>query len=731
MRTMKILLQMMMVVSLCFRSYLFALDAWEWVRPKPQGNTIYDVQFVSSYEGWAVGKSGTILHLNYPSVPYFQPVSYLLNTSRNLYSINFYKGDPQYGWIVGDSGTVYRTTNAGATWQYIFNPVSGSSIQLMSVALLDTQSAVAVGMNGFVMKTVDGGLSWSVKNVGTNVWLQKVTFLDNMHGFIVGNAGFLAKSDDGGETWNTIRNRGADLYDVQFMTLQVGWAVGDGGTILHTTDGGSTWISQTTGITYGLKALLVLSSSTILAVGESGAVLRSADGGNSWSIVVQSVLSRSLNSIARVDTSRLWVAGEYGGMMSSTDGGKSWNAESSSEFPDLSAVSIRTIDDLWAVGGKRVVHSTNSGITWEDMTVSPTNLYALHLLDSATVIVAGDGGRIFRTTDGGVSWMRVDGGIMSATIWAMAARGDAQDIWAVGDGGAMLASTDGGASWKLKNSGTQKALYAISFVDAWNGWAVGFGGTIIHTSDGGEHWVPQTSNTTSSFFDVIFLNVNRGWAIGDGGIFKTIDGGRTWQQVLGAVQRLRAIGIKQRRSGMPEYYGCVVGDGGTILVTKDGENWISDSSGTTNDLYGVSIFETRTVQNSVTVMQPEVLACGRGGTILKRNGPVVIVSINEPTPLPNKVSLNQNYPNPVYAGGLSPFGGNSSTIIRFTIPKTEEVTVKVYDVIGREVATLVNGTLLAGEHKIIFDAKNLPSGIYFYRLCAGDFLETKKMVLMR
>jgi hypothetical protein len=83
--------------------------------------------------------------------------------------------------------------------------------------------------------------------------------------------------------------------------------------------------------------------------------------------------------------------------------------------------------------------------------------------------------------------------------------------------------------------------------------------------------------------------------------------------------------------------------------------------------------------------------------------------------------LNQNYPNPF----------NPSTVIEYQLPENDNVIIKVYDVLGKEITTLVNEYQNAGRHKITFDASELSSGIYFYRMKAGNFIETKKMILMR
>ena len=88
---------------------------------------------------------------------------------------------------------------------------------------------------------------------------------------------------------------------------------------------------------------------------------------------------------------------------------------------------------------------------------------------------------------------------------------------------------------------------------------------------------------------------------------------------------------------------------------------------------------------------------------------------------PQTYALSQNYPNPF----------NPSTKIDFTIPASSQVQLKVYNMLGQEVATLINGALTAGSHTATFDASRLSSGVYLYKLTAGSFVTTKKMVLVK
>jgi Secretion system C-terminal sorting domain len=96
-------------------------------------------------------------------------------------------------------------------------------------------------------------------------------------------------------------------------------------------------------------------------------------------------------------------------------------------------------------------------------------------------------------------------------------------------------------------------------------------------------------------------------------------------------------------------------------------------------------------------------------------------SVEEDNVIPAEFVLYQNYPNPF----------NPSTKITFVIPKSSLVNLKVYDILGKEVATLINEEKHSGTYEVEFSAANLPSGVYFYKLQAGGFVETKKMVLLR
>jgi hypothetical protein len=153
-----------------------------------------------------------------------------------------------------------------------------------------------------------------------------------------------------------------------------------------------------------------------------------------------------------------------------------------------------------------------------------------------------------------------------------------------------------------------------------------------------------------------------------------------------------------------------VGNSGLVAYSSNGgDTWEIMTSGTTNTLYVVE------------ATAKSVWAGGNAGTILKRSDEPVGLTSDVQGKIPNQFSLRQNYPNPF----------NPATTIKYEIAKESNITMKVYDVIGNEVATLVNETKPAGTYQVIFDASSLSNGVYLYKIQAGNFTATKKLILMK
>ena len=237
---------------------------------------------------------------------------------------------------------------------------------------------------------------------------------------------------------------------------------------------------------------------------------------------------------------------------------------------------------------------------------------------------------------------------------------------------------------------------------------MGIIGTILRTTDGGDTWNPQTSGTAGALAGVWFTDVSTGTAVGVGGtILRTTDGGSTWYpRSSGTTVYLLDLAYADSLTGL------AVGYVGTILQTRDGgETWTSLPSGTKNRLTAASLIDGQAG-----------IAVGSGGAILRTpGGGVTGVGAGQHVVTPAGFSLMQNYPNPF----------NPATVIPFTVPATEWVSLAVLDVLGREVAVLVNGPVEAGTHTVEWTATGMASGVYLYRLRAGSHSATKTLILLR
>jgi hypothetical protein len=156
--------------------------------------------------------------------------------------------------------------------------------------------------------------------------------------------------------------------------------------------------------------------------------------------------------------------------------------------------------------------------------------------------------------------------------------------------------------------------------------------------------------------------------------------------------------------------GYAAGENGTLLYTvNSGNSWVQLASGTTNTLRSIYF---PTPDTGYTV--------GTSGTIRKTTNALTgIVAVSNT--IPERFSLNQNYPNPF----------NPESKIKFDIPQNSFTQLTVFDAAGRQVKTLVNQELNAGSYIVSFEGHELRSGVYFYKLSAGEFSETRKMILVK
>ena len=223
--------------------------------------------------------------------------------------------------------------------------------------------------------------------------------------------------------------------------------------------------------------------------------------------------------------------------------------------------------------------------------------------------------------------------------------------------------------------------------------------------DNGTNWTKKNSGLpTNTNVNAISINGSGHIFAGTGdGLFRSTDNGNNWTQTGLANTWVGSLAIN---SDGNIFAGT--SDLGVFRSTNNGNNWTKLNDGSAH--YGPFAINSK-----------GYIFAGTGNSSVFRSV-ATTTSINESGEnIPTKFSLSQNYPNPF----------NPSTTIKYDLPREEMVTIKVYDMLGREVKTLVNEYKNAGSYSIEFNASNLSSGTYFYRITAGDFTEIKKLILLK
>ena len=411
--------------------------------------------------------------------------------------------------------------------------------------------------------------------------------------------------------------------------------------------------------------------------------------------------------------------------------------------------------------GKPVLSQGN----WTKLNTSCSKaLWTLCFIDSVCGWAAGDDGTIIHTTDGGRTWVKQESHTLNQITcitfinrnlgWASSC-----NYTSVPSGTILLMTTNGGTTWSSRSYPEENAFIScITFLDPLNGWVGGSPHILSKTSDGGITWQPAYIEPSPlSKFPVLkikFFNQKYGYACGGifdvaGVIWRTTDGGDSWRaidpacapadevldlhisdslKVIGAggdpdyefgVGLIRSTGddlnFVYREQGFKGRANCIgfldeneawcsLGERNMFLYSRDGGyNWSEMSTPGQTFVTSLAFPDSR-----------HGYASGSNGEILK-----YIQSSNGVLPLENGsmndiLSLREIYPNPVRNSGE----------IRFHIPKSAEnnaIRIRICDILGREVASVINKAMTPGEHEVLFNPEGLPAGLYFCTLTAPSF----------
>ena len=470
-----------------------------------------------------------------------------------------------------------------------------------------------------------------------------------------------------------------------------------------TTNGGINWSTQIHG--YQFYSIFFPDPLTGWVAGIAG-ISYTNNGGINWNAIIQNQLWDN-NSINFVNVNTGITVGRFGSTHYTINGGLNWSRTTFGWTNLIYKVQYIDNNTGWAAGQGGVLRTTNSGISW-DTSMNNKTFYGMHFVNSYTGWVAGytSNPLIYKTTNGGLNWQQqfIGGSNVLKSIYFA----NADTGCVVGDNGFIANTMNGGLDWQIQISGTTNYLESVKFINTKTGWAAGGGSNaVIKTTNSGYNWFPLTSVPFGTYRDIFFVNANTGGIISGTNFYKTTNGGSNWiTYSTGSTSGFFGMHFINENSGW------LVGEYGTIFsTTNSGVNWSGHQSLTNNILQSVYFINNSTGW-----------AVGWEGVILKTtNGGIVTNFKNEINIKPETFYLHQNYPNPF----------NPSTNIKFDVARVGDVKIIVYDVMGREVQTLVNDKLQPGTYEATMDGSGLSSGIYFCRISADDFMKVIKLSLVK
>ena len=678
-------------------------------------------------------------------------------TVQSLY-VNASNGDV----YARSNNSIHRLTDGGATWNWVTGTLAGD---------VGVTSVYASGANVYFhdpnankfYHSSDNGTTWSsvaptglpVIPVFTAVTSSGSTLIGGVNANGFGTSGIYVSTDDG-SSW-ALSSTGLPAAFIPGTFLMIGSNLYTGAVLGSTAKG----------------------------------VYVSTNAGASWTKKDSTLTVMGLASIGTT----IYVATQLQGVRMSTDNGGTWSTISTNAPPTvLGAPSITaTASNVFVgIGGPPGIYKVNTaGTTWDSVATglpprgAGTSLASM-AVSSSNILVAFSGLGVYRSTNSGALWTKSNAGLRIGKIGGVYSNGSM--LYASGITTGYFRSSDQGDTWIEKNANLDlRNTGYYNFIEA-GGYILGGGGLpgVVRSSDGGDSWSAPTaiSGPAYSF-------ISDGSAIYAGtlaNVVKSTDVGTSWTTLVtgnpgyiavtavwkdgGSLMAAASAGFKRSTddgatwtapvsglSGFGSYHSFaqidtnifVAHDQNVYLSTDQGATWTATHSmpfatspialhvhgrdlfaGTSKGVLRSSdlgaiwapINDGLPVNMFVNWLSSDgqYLYAGMNSHSVWRRPLAEITAVTEtPGTLPEHFAIQQNYPNPF----------NPTTSIRYQVAEPRHVTVTVYDLLGRNVATLVDRDQQSGSYQITWDASSTPSGVYYYRIDAGNFSDVRKMLLMK
>lgn len=632
----------------------------------------------------------------------------------------------------GTGKGIYLSTDDGISWVKRFAGIE--AMPPYAYCFTSGNGVVFSGVsNGGLYSTTDEGISWNHSNNGlfSNSIFYCLTNINNV--LLAGGNYGVYFSTNTGASW--LKSNSSPPLIIAFLPHGSDvYACGYGG-IFRSSDNGHSWLRvYNTAITF---ISMAAGTSNLYASSQFG-LYKSTNNGQNWSSFPSPASPNYINSIA-ASGNKLFVCYQDSGLYVSTDDGSSWSTGLSGFYSRHPVVIIPRGNALYCGASYRagIYKSIDNGTSWVSMNngfancginalsvsgntiFTATNYEGVHLSadygDSWTIlapqlpvgtfttvsaqgnyVLAGNKDSLFMSNDMGAHFT----GVIKDSVTGSAISGS---YFFEGGSGGIHRSTDYGATWAKVNN-----LIAKSFAFTGSNVIAGGKNQILKSVDNGANWVQINSGQFGWVESIVILDSGifaaTNASINGDGILKSTDFGATWNYA---------------NDGLSSGYMNTLVNWGDTLYTISNDIYYSTNYG--GNWYSCGANLTGRAAEQLAVLPPYMFSGTYDLSVWKRPLSELIGISDKRYRVPAEFSLMQNYPNPF----------NPNTIISYDLKKYADVKLAVYDILGKEIKVLVNRKQSAGTYEVRFDGTNLASGVYFYKLTAGDFTGTKKMVLVK
>ncbi|MBK8981654.1 MAG: T9SS type A sorting domain-containing protein [Ignavibacteria bacterium] len=632
---------------------------------------------------------------------------------------------------VSNSGTVYLgkstgglwwTANSGQSWN--FNPISIAPHS----GLWATVIIVRVSPQGLILInnhiSFNGGNNFNAFTYnGTSLLSRDYAFNSSGNIFSATQNGIFFSTDNA-SSWTNINGN--------LPSLNVSGVLTDGGNLIaalpgsgifKTTNNGLSWTEINNGVTdLNFSKLYKDVQNNYFAGTSEGRIFKSTDQGNSWTQIFESHSENRINSIYSGGSSVFLISSL--GIYFSDNNGISWSEKNKNlTVPVFNSLTSPDVNSIMTASGTGIHYSSDNGLSWVRRNGDLPSVFSniLHRCHNGEIITGLRNHGIFRTADNGLTWNLSNNGIESGSNINSISNSPGGNIFALSahpnfsDSVKLYRSSDNGNNW-IKIFQPESNFFNLLKTDAdgkiYLASLRSFPTRLLVSTDYGNSW---TERTLEQFFfpDNFKVSGNDLYLISDGQIHKSSDAGITWSIIQDGGWSGSGISAME------------VNRQGDIFVSLNGSIYETTDNGNTWNIHNTGLTPGALINSFIFDNADYLYGLTYNNGIFKSADPIITNAPSNSSIIADRYMLSQNFPNPF----------NPVTKIKYTIPVSGNVKMKIYNSLGREVATLVNQFQTSGEYETEFNSvtagTELAGGVYFYTLESGNFRQSRTMILIK